>query len=254
MVPLGGVGLRGRGARASAADAHVVRPMEGVNVKRCSRNLSDIMFRLRFPAWCVLMMAFSSSAIGAQVRAEHIILPAGISLTIPVTWISSRDDLGDYVRTGANGVHDASALPPRPSGHLILFGTTDSLGNEASIEISLMPTRLGQSQVEAMTPAALTAAERTFRSEIEAALANSGLRLVSWDGMKRVLLGGRTALLKHYRFRYPAKPEMTMESYGVYLGRRSVQLRLQFSTAATAALRAEVDGVRKSITFALAQL
>jgi hypothetical protein len=113
---------------------------------------------------------------------------------------------------------------------------------------------MGQSDVAAMTSEELVAAERSFRSEIEAAIDNTGLTLVSWEGMERDSLGGRIALVKHYRFRYPAKSEMTMESYGVYLGGRSIQIRIQFSTASAPTLKEEIDGVRQSISLALGRL
>jgi hypothetical protein len=44
---------------------------------------------------------------------------------------------------------------------------------------------------------------------------------------------------------------MLMESYGVYLGRRSIQMRLQYSADPSAATRAEVDQLRSSIRLAL---
>lgn len=205
-------------------------------------------------------LAFVGLFVGAQAlqrddpNSARILLPFGISLDVPIRWTTSRMDLGDYVSVRPDGVREAIRLPLQPNGHLILFGTQDGGAGEASIEISVFPTSVGQSFVRGMKEPELSRAEREFRTEILDALAATGSALLSWDGLTREEIGGRSALLRRYRYRPESGRPLIMESYGIYLGRRSIQVRVQYSVDAGPALMREVEVVRKGVLFALAEL
>jgi hypothetical protein len=179
-----------------------------------------------------------------------LVLPYGISLAAPSGWRADSSSVQERLRDRSTKA-SLTDLAPDSSGHLITLACPLGRLDEPSLEISIMPTGVSQAQVRRMTEAEIDQAGAGFRREIEADIDRAGLTLVNWNGTERVPLGGQLALLCRYRFRYPGKRDMLMESYGVYLGGRSIQIRLQYSADLSAVTRAEVDQLRSSVRLAL---
>lgn len=199
-----------------------------------------------------MLLTLGWSPLYAQhAGSTPLLLPYGISLAVPSGWRADRSSVQERLSDRSTEPLSLDGLAPDSSGHLITLAGPLGRSDEASLEISIMPTGVSQAQVTRMTQAEIDQAGAGFRKEIEAAIDRSGLTLVSWNGTERIPLGGQVALVNRYRFRYPAKRDMLMESYGVYLGRRSIQMRLQYSADPPAATRAEIDQLRSSIRLAL---
>jgi len=202
----------------------------------------------------VLGSLWLPSLASAQTSDPRIKLPYGIELAVPNEWTTSRSDLGRYVVRQGSSLIDASALPVDSSGHLILFGIRDGSGHEASIEISVLPTAVSQSTVATMSTADLSRAEADFRTEITGVLHRNGMTLRFWDGLERVALGGRHALVRRYRVSYSDGRPMVMESYGVFLGRKSIQVRLQYSESSPPILLQAIARIRRSVVIGASEL
>jgi hypothetical protein len=196
-----------------------------------------------------LGVAQTTPATGSEIS-----LPFGIRLSVPKGWRTDRAEVAPFLSARGRSATNTISIKPEASGHLVTVAAPLDRAEEASFEISVMPTEVSQATVASMSPAEIARANQTFRSEIEGALRQSGLTLLSWEGTTRVPFGGRIALLTRYRFRYPDKPPMSMESYGVYLGRRSIQVRLQYSAPGSKVTKREVDRIRQSVRLALSSL
>ncbi len=186
----------------------------------------------------------------SQERQTLLRLPYGISVAVPKGWRSDREEVTAYLAGGKSAPGSVVNIRPDESGHLLILAGPLSEPGEASLQISIRPTRVSQAEVGTLSPTNIQEADRTFHSDIENSARREGITVVAWHGTTRERLGGRLALVSRYRFRYPNKLDMQMESYGVYLGARSIHLRLQYPVVPTPGLQRDVDQIRRSIRLA----
>ena len=209
------------------------------------------------PSAALFLVATFGHPLSAQspdTQLVRVSLPAGISLAIPAGWRPNRPDVQAAFSGRSRDTLDLSHIQPDPTGSLVLFAAPFERPEEASIQISIMPTRVSQAMVSTFSASDIADADQQFRSEIEGTIERLGLTLLEWRGTTRVPLGGQVALLSRYRFRYPEKTPMLMESYGIYLGSRAIHIRIQYSESASTPTVRDVDRVRRSIQLARSNL
>jgi hypothetical protein len=205
----------------------------------------------------VLLQLFAITFTRSVVAAPPditISLPYGIQVTIPSGWRASREDVSAMLSAARGTKVNATAIREDSTGHLVLFAAPLERSDEASVEFSIQPTGVSQAVVGRLSEREIADADVRFRKEIEGAIRRSGLTLLEWRGTTRASLGGRVALVRRYRFHYPDKPPMLMESYGIYLGNRAIQIRIQYSERSSPPTAHDIDLIRKSIELSVAAL
>lgn len=197
-----------------------------------------------------IMFMLSPAALSAAPsskttpKARLVMLPFSISVGVPASWRVDDAKVGKLLTTPKASRINALDLTPDRSGHLLTIASPLHGSGEASAEISVSGTHVSQQTVAAMTQRAMITAEWQFLQDIKTSASASGVEILEWHSMTKERVGNVVALVLHYKYRMPGSKSLNMDSYGIYLGSKSVKLRLQYTDEEAPALKAGLDQVK----------
>lgn len=190
------------------------------------------------------LVLFAAPQSKVMSKAKILLLPFSVSVGVPMNWRVDNAKVEKLLTTSRASRLNASDLIPDQSGHMLIIASPLSGQGEASAEITVKSTRVSQKTVEAMTADAMIATEWQFRQEIKDAANANGFEITEWHNMTKEKIGNAIALVMHYKYRMAGRKPLNMDSYGIYLGSESIQLRLQYTDENAPALKAELNQVK----------
>lgn len=200
-------------------------------------------------------LLFPTASLAQSAGSTRIDLPYSTTITVPWTWRSSTPQVETALRARKQVLKGINLVPDNEGNWLLVAAPFADDGEEASVNLMVMPSRLGQSDINALSQVEINDADANyFRPEAERAAANNGLTITTWEGTKRATLGGKQALVTRYSFARSDGPPLRKTTYAVYLGPRAIFIHTFTSTSPATERSAAVASILASLSIGVDSL
>lgn len=201
------------------------------------------------------ILIFPAVSWAQSAGATRVDLPYSTTITVPWTWRSSTPQVETALRARKQVLKGLNLVPDEEGNWLLVAAPFAEDGEEASVGLTIVPSRLGQADINSLSQAEINDADADyFRPEAERAAANNGLTITTWEGTKRTTLGGRHALVTRYTFTRPDGPPLRKTTYAVYLGPRAIFIHTFTSTSPATERSAAVASILASLSIGVDSL
>ncbi len=176
---------------------------------------------------------------------------SGMSLEVPKTWKAVDDETKAQAATVIEALFDSSGLrsgaAPKPSG--MFSARLPSQDVDVSVTIIAEPGSASQRQVDSLTEDQLRALGEREQKTLRETIEPMQLRLISFSGMRRQVVGGKTALTYEVRTSDANGQQRVIANMIFHLGDRKFTVTTSWPLSGTDLWRVVFEKITSSLRF-----
>lgn len=196
----------------------------------------------------LLLMLFSTPALGQESNFALVKLPRGIQIQIPKNWWLIGYELNQAIETSVEAAMDLSGMGLSKGKEINLIAANSMPKTTyAAVSVgSTMPSSISPQELALATPADLKSLEVEIHMSLKKLLQIQGSQLMDFYGMRRENISGYPVLVTNYRRTGP-QGSVIVQGNRIFTQNQAIHINFSYRESEGGLWKPIIEKMRQSI-------